>query len=370
MEESLHLRDATLTAIIENQPGLIWLKDSDGRFLAVNTAFARACGLDYCEDIVGKTDLEVWPVELAGKYIADDKAVMQSGTSLVVEEPVWERGVMKWHETFKTPILNNQGSVIGTTGYSRDITERKRAEEEVRRAKDEAVAADAAKSKLLSTVAHEFRTPLSLLQSSLDILDRYGERLNPEQRREQDKYIRSASRQLSILADTVLTYRTMAADALRGAPEPCDIRELSLTIADETRAAWSAGHGFRVDVAPEGDVLLLDVLLFRRILENLLANAFQYTPPEGVVSLEVFRDGDWLRLTITDQGIGMEEKDREQAFESFHRGRNVGQRRGMGLGLSIVREALLQMGGSVTLTSAVDAGTAVAVAIPWNEVRT
>ena len=281
MEDTLRLRDATLTAIIENQPGLLWLKDSDGRFLAVNTPFARACGFDHCEDVVGKTDLEIWPVELASKYIADDKAVMQSGTSLVVEEPVWERGVVKWYETFKTPILNNQGSVIGTTGYSRDITERKRAEEEVRRAKDEAVAADEAKSKLLSTVAHEFRTPLSLLQSSLDILDRYGERLNKEQRREQDKYIRSASRQLSILADTVLTYRTMAADALRGAPEPCDIRELSLAIADETRAAWSAGHDFKVNVALEGDVLLLDALLFRRILENLLANAFQYTPPVG-----------------------------------------------------------------------------------------
>jgi signal transduction histidine kinase len=162
----------------------------------------------------------------------------------------------------------------------------------------------------------------------------------------------------------------MATDALRGAPEPCDIRELSLAIADETRAAWSEGHDFRVNVAPEGDVLLLDVLLFRRILENLLANAFQYTPPEGSVFLDVFRDNGWLRLTITDQGIGMEEKDREQAFESFHRGRNVGQRRGMGLGLSIVREALLQMGGTVTLTSAVDAGTTVKVTIPWHEMRT
>ncbi|WP_319588473.1 PAS domain S-box protein [uncultured Desulfobulbus sp.] len=370
MEDTLRLRDATLTAIIENQPGLLWLKDSDGRFLAVNTPFARACSLDHCEDVVGKTDLEVWPAELASKYIADDKAVMQSGTSLVVEEPVWERGVMKWYETFKTPILNNQGSVIGTTGYSRDITERKRAEEEVRRAKDEAVAADEAKSKLLSTVAHEFRTPLSLLQSSLDILDRYGERLSKEQRKEQDKYIRSASRQLSILADTVLTYRTMATDTLRGAPEPCDILELSLAIANETRAAWSAGHGFKVNVDLECDVLLLDGLLFRRILENLLANAFQYTPPVGSVSLDVFRDNGWLRLTIADQGIGMEEKDREQAFESFHRGRNVGQRRGMGLGLSIVREALLQMGGTVTLTSAVGDGTAVEVAIPWREVRT
>jgi signal transduction histidine kinase len=73
----------------------------------------------------------------------------------------------------------------------------------------------------------------------------------------------------------------MAADALRGASEPCGIRELCLTLADETRAAWSAGHDFRVTVALEDEVLLLGESLFRRILENLLANAFQYTPPGG-----------------------------------------------------------------------------------------
>lgn len=364
MEESLRLRDRTLTAIIENQPGLLWLKDCDSRYLAVNTLFVRACGLDRGADVVGKADLDIWPSELANKYLADDRAIMQSGSPLVVEEPVWERGVMKWHETFKTPIFNDQGSLIGTTGYSRDITKRKQAEEELQRAKDEAEAADAAKSKLLSTVAHEFRTPLSLLQSSLDILDRYGERLNREQRREQDKYIRSASRQLRLLADTALTYKTMGMDLLRGTPEPCDIRALCLTIADETRAAWSDGHDFRVSVGPECDLFLLDDRLFRRILENILANAFQYTPPGCSVSLDVVRDAGWLRLKVVDQGIGMEEKDREQAFESFHRGGNVGQRRGMGLGLSIVREAVLQMGGTVVLTSTAGLGTTVEIALP------
>ena len=125
-------RDSYLTAIIENQPGLIWLKDLQGRFLAVNHAFAVACGREM-QDVVGKTDLDIWPRELAEKYMADDARVMQADRPIVVEEIVYDGGEAKWFETFKTPVRDPLGNVIGTTGYARDITGRKRAEEALRK---------------------------------------------------------------------------------------------------------------------------------------------------------------------------------------------------------------------------------------------
>ncbi len=124
--------EAYLSAIIENQPGMVWLKDKAGRFLAVNRAFAKACGMKTPERVMGKTDLDVWPKEFAKKYRVDDKKVMRTGRSLTVEEPISDEGVSKWCETFKTPVLNEDGRVIGTSGYARDITERKQAEEELR----------------------------------------------------------------------------------------------------------------------------------------------------------------------------------------------------------------------------------------------
>jgi two-component system, cell cycle sensor histidine kinase and response regulator CckA len=115
-------------ALLDNQPHLAWLKDREGRFLAVNKAFAQACGQPSPEAVVGKTDLDVWPVELAEAYRADDRAVMKSGVQKAVEEEIANVDGTKWFETYKSPVFEPDGSVVGTTGVARDITQRKWAE--------------------------------------------------------------------------------------------------------------------------------------------------------------------------------------------------------------------------------------------------
>lgn len=133
-EEKLELRESYLTAIIENQPGLIWLKDRNGKYLTVNQKFARAFGAATPEMMLGKTDLDFSPKELAEQYRADDAKVMTSGKSLSVEEVVNVKGKQIWHETFKTPAFNAQGEVIGTTGMAIDITAKKVSQEKLREA--------------------------------------------------------------------------------------------------------------------------------------------------------------------------------------------------------------------------------------------
>lgn len=132
VEEELRLRESYLTSIIENQPGLVWLKNTESRFLAVNRAFALSCGRQTPQNLVGKTDLDIWPLELAQKYREDDFEVMREGKPRMVVEPIFDQGETKWFETFKTPVFNEQGIAIGTSGYSRDISERKHTEEALR----------------------------------------------------------------------------------------------------------------------------------------------------------------------------------------------------------------------------------------------
>ena len=259
---------------------------------------------------------------------------------------------------------NETGKPVRVIGINEDITERQQEAEELRQAKEAAVAADAAKSRLLATVGHEFRTPLSLLISSTDILDRYGERLTKERRTEQNEHIRSAARQMSNLIDSVLSFNRLESARPSASPKLLDIGLVCRAIAAEVDTVWGEGYRFEIAISADLGSVILDEILLRRVLENLLTNAFRYTPSGGIISLQVSREGNRLVMIITDSGIGIAEEDQEKIFKAFFRGRNVEGRRGLGLGLSIVSEALLQMKSTITFASRLGEGTTMRVEIP------
>ncbi|MCX5823723.1 MAG: PAS domain S-box protein, partial [Deltaproteobacteria bacterium] len=132
-EEALQEGQRQLKAILDNIPDIAWLKDKESSFIAVNEPFGKSCGFKP-GDLVGKTDFDIWPRDLAERYRADDNEVMESGKRKQVEEPLTDgEGKSLWIETIKTPIYDAHGNVIGTAGIARDITERKRTEEELKR---------------------------------------------------------------------------------------------------------------------------------------------------------------------------------------------------------------------------------------------
>ncbi len=136
VEERSQKNRANLLAILDNLPFLAWLKDSEGRFIAVNEPFARASGHSSPADMIGKTDLDIWPRHLAEAYRADDSEVMASRKKKGVEELVRDQGADKWFETFKAPLFDTDGNVTGTTGFARDITERKQHEQVLRESEE------------------------------------------------------------------------------------------------------------------------------------------------------------------------------------------------------------------------------------------
>jgi len=120
-------------AILDNIPDMAWLKNKEGQFLAVNGPFARACGISR-EELLGKTDFDFWPPELAQRYRDDDEQVMKTRKRKNIEETlVHTEGGDAWIETIKSPIYDENGEVIGTTGIARDITERKQMAEDLKR---------------------------------------------------------------------------------------------------------------------------------------------------------------------------------------------------------------------------------------------
>lgn len=127
-ERALADKEAKLRAMLDNLPYLAWFKDRNGHFLSVNRHFVRSARRETQDEIVGKTDFDLWPRELAEKYVADDLNVMSSGASKHIEELSIDEGREVWMETFKTPVIDADGEVLGTTGISHDITDRKQGE--------------------------------------------------------------------------------------------------------------------------------------------------------------------------------------------------------------------------------------------------
>jgi diguanylate cyclase (GGDEF)-like protein/PAS domain S-box-containing protein len=131
-EEALLKNQANLRAIMDNSPYLTWLKDTEGRYITINKTFADYLHLNDTQQVVGKTDQDYQPKELAEKYRADDAEVMASQLQMHVEELAFDGQKTHWIETFKTPIIDVHGNVLGTVGFAKDITERKNAEQEMR----------------------------------------------------------------------------------------------------------------------------------------------------------------------------------------------------------------------------------------------
>jgi PAS domain S-box-containing protein len=136
-EEALKKSQSQQQAILDNIPDLAWLKDTGGRYIAANEPFGQTCGVRP-RDLVGKTDLDLWPRELAEKYRHDDREVMRTAKQRRLEEPIIDTtGRISQIETIKSPFYSDQGEIMGTCGIARDITQRKQTEEELRRAHQE-----------------------------------------------------------------------------------------------------------------------------------------------------------------------------------------------------------------------------------------
>ena len=130
--KAVHKKNLDLAAILDNLPFLAWLKDKEGRFIMVNEPFARSCcGSTSVNDLIGKTDLDIWPQHLAEAYRADDFEVLRTRQKKAVEEVVSDQSSEKWFETYKAPLFDVNGNVTGTTGFSRDITDRKQKDQQI-----------------------------------------------------------------------------------------------------------------------------------------------------------------------------------------------------------------------------------------------
>lgn len=220
------------------------------------------------------------------------------------------------------------------------------------------------KSQFVSMVSHQFRTPLSVIMSSTEMLEAYGERWSDEKKQVHFGRLRYEALEMSRMLEAILTIGSHEKGLLQFDPQPLEIDPFCGDVL--TAVGDATGQRDRVVYRGTGrsDPVLADPTLLRQMLENLLTNALKYSSQDTDVELTVARDDNELRFEVNDHGIGIDRDDLRHLFETFYRGRNVGSVSGTGLGLSIVRGAVELHGGHVAVRSQPDVGTSFMISIP------
>ncbi len=365
-ERTAALRQQTryLRALIDNFPFQVWLKDTAGRHLAANLAYARTCGRSVAE-VEGRQDAELWPAEVAAQIAAADGAVMDSRSQRVREDLVAQGERPGWVETYVAPVADDDGTLLGTVGYARDISARKAAEAAREGALCEAERLARVRSAFLANMSHEIRTPLNAVLG----LAQAGMRDSAEvpARRSFGRILDAGQHLLGVI-DDVLDFSKIEAGKLELESELFPLAQAVDRAVDMVAArAYAKGLAFRVTEAPGLPARLRgDLLRLSQVLVNLLSNAVKFTRAGGRVELSVALAGGRLELRVQDTGIGMSAEQQSRLFRPFEQADGSTTRRygGTGLGLSITRHLVEAMGGEIRARSQAGEGTTFTVHLP------
>ena len=213
-------------------------------------------------------------------------------------------------------------------------------------------------------VSHEFRTPLGIIQSSAEILEDYLDQMEPPERQDHLQSIRKNTHRMAETMEEVLLIGSFDAGKMEFKPAALDLPTFARSLVEEVRSATNGRCPIELSLSDMPAEILADERLLRHIFTNLLTNAIKYSDAGRVVHFEVGRTETEIGCTVRDEGVGIPEADREWLFTPFHRGHNVHDRPGTGLGLVIVRRCVDLHGGKISVESKCGEGTVVTVRLP------
>src|SRR4051812_16391712 len=360
-EEALAAERTLLRTLIDALPDLVFTKDTAGRFAMCNTAELEHLGLLREEQLIGKTVFDLYPRDLAERYHADDLQVLSGEAVFNREEPSRDAaGTPRWYLTIKVPLRDATGRVTGLVGMSRDITERKRAQDHQSRAqKLEAL------GTLAGGVAHVFNNILLAITGNAKLaIDDL-----PDHHRVQEalREISKASARATDLVRRILAF-TRAQDPKR---KPTALQPILEEALQLLRPALSATISIKTRFPSPMPAVSADASQIHQILMNLLNNA-AYAIGQRRGTIEVRLDtfdvttetlsllpdlkvGRYVRLSVSDDGCGMDRETLARIFDPFFTTKPAGE--GTGLGLSVVHGIMQSHDGAIGVYSTLRKGT-------------
>jgi PAS domain S-box-containing protein len=361
----------TLDEILSSIPNTLMVFDRKRRHVYVNKPGLRLFSRSL-DDVVGKTALEASVDENKARFIDTAlEQVLATGAIVHGETDLLIAGEIREFQHNYSPIHDENGEVVAVLASLTDITERKEAEsilveqEKLSVALQKEREMEVLKGKMVTTIAHEFRTPLSIILSSGEILERYYDRISDEKRQDQINKIKEEVHRLAgMLEDMSIVAQTRFSHA-----EPkmsrFNLVQLLMTVVDTMQVSVGENHHLEFTAEDASYDVMADRQFMSRILNNLLQNSVNYAKSGTSIRINLSVEGsDTVVLQVADEGRGIPQLDQARIFEPFHRGSNIDQIRGTGFGLTIVKEYVDAHHGTIKVESEVNKGSTFTIRLP------
>lgn len=282
------------------------------------------------------------------------------------------KSIVEFEESFKRPdgtvrtflrrfkpIMNVMGEVERMIGYGIDISFRKQAEESLSKSLEQQIQLNEMKTRFISTASHEFRTPLATIMNSVDLIRMRLEKQATEEIQANVQrplsIIESEIDRLTQLISNILTADKIDAQRVSFHPQPVFMSQIVNQVIQQHFKDRKDGREVKLKIKGKERTIYGDMRLMEHILINLISNAFKYSQKGDVALMLHF--GKELKLTVSDQGIGIPQEDQPMLFNKFFRGHNTNGIPGTGLGLNIVKEFVDMQKGQIRLESQLNLGT-------------
>ena len=265
----------------------------------------------------------------------------------------------------RTELLTKAVSELERANFllKEEVDERIRAEKNAKRAFEKEKELSQMQAKFLSMVSHEFKTPLSGILTSASLVDKYNQKSPNERISNHVATIKNLVLQLNDILDDFLFLENSESGKYQFTSSRFKICDLIQKIVSDARALMKPGQKFEIIPCKKPVPVVQDRKVVDIILRNIIYNSIKYSPANSTIHIKI-RINDNVHIKIRDEGIGIPEEAKEHIFDRFYRAKNVLHIQGTGIGLNIVRRHLLQMKGSIEISSKENEGTTVFVTMP------
>jgi hypothetical protein len=337
-----------LNSLVDNVPDPVFFKDGESRFIRANQAMAHDAGFAEPSELLGKSDADIWSVELSAETLDDERRIMETGEPLInkEEQPIRQDGHVRWVLVTKMPLRNEAGEITGTFGIARDITELKKYEQRLEDTNAELHRTNRELDDFAYVASHDLRSPLRAIHNLAKWIGEDAENSLSEQSVGDLEKLLGRVNRMDGLLNGLLQYS-------RVGRKQYDAEEIDCgAMAREVAELLDRPEEFTIEVTDPMPTIMAQRVPLEQVLRNLIDNAIKHHDrADGRIVIAAEDNGAFVEFSVSDDGRGIAPGYQQKVFQIFETIKTRDEVEGSGMGLALVKKIVESFGGKITLVS-------------------